>query len=271
MYSLCLTGLVTLLSRREIVGAEWIVKSTLSLFEKAIQHGALSESLYVQLLDMLGLMGLGEDTSQVSALATDDHPGSSQLWQARLRLMVTTGQTDVQAIDSLFRAALKHIPADDAWPVWETVLNYHGCQRSEQLDQLMEEACRSPSPRVSLSAKDWCLKWLYRQDGIKKVREFYSRHKIMRPVSLSFYKLYVQMEISQMSPNFDLIRNVFEEALATFGQKEPDLWLNYLKWEAEMVKDSSRSGDIYQRALVALESKLREQFIRKHVMLELEA
>ncbi|CAL1529881.1 unnamed protein product [Lymnaea stagnalis] len=269
MCSLCLNAQLALMGRREVKDEHWLVKSTLSMFEKAIQLGALSESLYVRLIDLLEHLGLKDDMLTVSQSATQDHPKSAVLWQARLKLVVALGQGDVNKIDSVLKASLKHVPTEDTWPLWELVLNHFDAKRFTQLDDLIERACRSVTPQVCLPAKEWYLQWTYRRGGIKQLRNVYQRLKSMRPISLDFFKLYVVMESSQLAPKLKLIRAAFEEALLEFGQTEPDLWLNYMQCENEVGKDAARSGDIYQRALLALDSHLKESFIRKHVMLGL--
>ncbi|XP_005101018.1 U3 small nucleolar RNA-associated protein 6 homolog [Aplysia californica] len=93
----------------------------------------------------------------------------------------------------------------------------------------------------------------------------------MRPISMSFYRLYVQAECAQETPNLKLIRGAFEEALVEFGLNEPDLWLNYVQMEREVAKDGARAGAIQQRALNGLDPHLKETFIRKQVMAGLSA
>lgn len=269
MCSLCLNAQLALMGRREVKNDHCLVKSTLSMFEKAIQLEALTENLYMRLIDLLEHLGLKEDMLKVSVSATQVHPKSSSLWQARLQLMVSLGQGDVDKVDSVLRTSLKHVRSEDSWPLWELVLNHYAVMGFTELEDLIERACRCVTAQVCMSAKEWYLQWTYRQKGIKQLRNVYQRLKSMRPISLDFFKLYVVMESSQLAPKLKLIRSAFEEALLEFGQTEPDLWLNYMQCENEVCKDAARSGEIYQRALVALDPHLKESFIRKHVMLGL--
>ena len=54
----------------------WILKQTLTIFEKAIQ---LSEDLYIGLIKLLVDVGISEDVERVSALGTSQYPSSATL------------------------------------------------------------------------------------------------------------------------------------------------------------------------------------------------
>ncbi|BFZ03648.1 hypothetical protein BsWGS_06687 [Bradybaena similaris] len=271
MWSLCLRGHLAILQLRELKDTEWILKSTLGMFEKAVQLGTLSEELYVELLTLLTDRGFTRDVEAVAARGTDQHPTSSRLWLARFGAMAEQAEDEKNGdnLQVMLRTALRKVPAEESWPLWQFVLNYFALIKCHGLEELMERACRSVTPQVCLPAKEWCLHWTFRQGGLKAARNVYKSLKVMRPISLNFYRLYVNIESAQLEPDLKLIRSTFEEALIEFGQSEPDLWLNYMEMEKVVAKDTAKSAVIQQRALRGLDQHLKESFIRKQVMVVL--
>ncbi|CAG5135927.1 unnamed protein product, partial [Candidula unifasciata] len=271
MWSLCLQGHLAILQLRDVKDTEWILKATLTMFEKAVQLGTLSEELYLSLLTLLADLNMTTDVETAAARGTEQHPASSRLWLARLRAMAEQleGEKSGKKLEDLLRTALRKVPAEESWPLWQFVLNYLALIKCQGLEALMERACRSVTPQVCLPAKEWCLHWTFRQGGLKPVRMVYKSLKVMRPISLNLYRLYINIECSQLEPDLKLIRSAFEEALTEFGQNEPDLWLNYMEMEKVVAKETAKSAVIHQRALHGLDPHLKESFIRKQVMLGL--
>uniref|UniRef100_A0A0B7A1C5 U3 small nucleolar RNA-associated protein 6 homolog n=3 Tax=Arion vulgaris TaxID=1028688 RepID=A0A0B7A1C5_9EUPU len=270
MWSMCLQSHLAILHLREIKDSEWILKTTLTMFEKAIQLGTLSEDLFVHLVKLLTDLSMTEDVERVVSLGIKQYPSSSQLWLAKLRVIASLeGENHEDNLETTLNAALRQVQSEESWSLWQFVLSHMGAEKSQGLEKLMERSCRSITPEVCLPAKEWCLHWTFRQGGLKAARNVYNSLRKMRPISLNFYRLYVKIESSQIEPNLKLIRSAFEEALVEFGQNEPDLWLNYIEMEKVVANDGSRSGVIHQRALNGLDPHLKESLIRKQVMIGL--
>ncbi|XP_059163824.1 U3 small nucleolar RNA-associated protein 6 homolog [Physella acuta] len=263
MWSLCLTALLGLTQRAELSRTEWLTKSTLQLSERAIQLGFLSDVLYIQLLELLQQLGMAEDLLAVSRLATKDHPTCVPLWHIRLRAESGQGHDKLQDV---FQTATKHVSREDSWPLWELMLNYLTNINIEEVQPLVMKACRSVTAQLCKPAKVWYLHWSFQHCGIKELRQVYNSLKSMRPVSAEFFRLYIQMESSQLKIKHDLIRAAFEEAVVEFGHTQSDIWLNYIHFESAVAKDCVKSAEIHQRALLGLGPQQREKFIRKHVL-----
>ncbi|KAK3772050.1 hypothetical protein RRG08_008288 [Elysia crispata] len=154
----------------------------------------------------------------------------------------------------------------ESWPLWQFALNFCAAQKADALEGLMERACRSVCPQVCLPAKEWSLHWTYRQGGLKGLRNVYKNLRVMRPVSLGFYEIYIKIEAAQLEPDLKRLRSAFEEACGQFGSTETDLWLNYIQMEREVGGSDSQGGVVYQRAGQSLKPELRETFIRKHAL-----
>lgn len=263
MWTFALTALFNLLTLREAKECTWLLPKILTLCERVLHQGAVSEKVSIRLLELLDDLGMTDDLPEVTARLTDLHPSSAHLWLIRMGQETRHAGTD---IGKVLGAALRKVPSEESWPLWEFALNFSAAQNSETLEGLMEKACRSSCPQVCLPAKEWSLHWTYRQGGLKGLRNVYKKLRLMRPVSLGFYQVYIRIEAAQFEPDLKRLRSTFEEACAEFGATETDLWLNYMQMEREVGGTESKGGVVYQRAGQSLKPELRETFIRKHAL-----
>ncbi|RUS88429.1 hypothetical protein EGW08_003825 [Elysia chlorotica] len=264
MWTLALTGLLNLLTLREATHCGWLLPKILSLFERSLQLGTISAELGTDLVELLLELGMTDDLPEVTSRLTDLHPRSADLWMTRMSREVKHAGKDVEAV---LAAALKTVPAEESWPLWEFALNFCAAQKPEALEGLMERACRSVCPQVCLPAREWSLHWTYRQGGLKGLRNVYKSLRVMRPVSVGFYQIYIKIEAAQLEPDVKRLRSAFEEACAHFGATDTDLWLNYIQMEREVGGTDSQGGVVYERAGRSLQPDLRELFIRKHTLM----
>ncbi|GFN96925.1 hypothetical protein PoB_002343100 [Plakobranchus ocellatus] len=87
-----------------------LLKRMLTIFEKALQLGTISEDLSVSLLDLLSDLGLHADLPDVTSRVTDLYPGSARLWLARMRQSALVD--DGKAVETQLNRALKRVPAE---------------------------------------------------------------------------------------------------------------------------------------------------------------
>ena len=268
MWTYCLRAHLNLLEVKELSAChERIIRSLLSTFQSAMAAGLLAESLFSDLISLLNSMSLTDDAARVADEAVKRYPSSHHLWFAKLQLVALDG--DDEALVSCLKAAQRRVPPAQSWTIVEFTLKQLASRQSPDLEELLQEACRSSAREVCCPAKVWKLHWAFRQGSLKKFRSAYSSLKTMRPVDLDFYRLYIEKECAQGDPNLPLIRSCFEESLSEFGLNEPDLWLNYMVMERKVAKDGVKAGVVQERALRGLDAHLKETFIRKQMMLGL--
>ncbi|GFR61746.1 U3 small nucleolar RNA-associated protein 6-like protein [Elysia marginata] len=118
---------------------EWppldLLPKILSLSERALRQGTVSEEISARLLELLTDLGMTDDLPEVTSRLTDLHPNSAHLWLTRMK---QEAKQSGKGVVKVLSEALRKVPAEESWSLWEFALNFSAANESEVLEDLME-------------------------------------------------------------------------------------------------------------------------------------
>ncbi|KAL4240666.1 U3 snoRNP protein [Mactra antiquata] len=269
IWSLYIIACIKLLKKaKKSLVREQRLQRTLLVFEEAKDGGHLTSDLYIKWIDVLFNSGSPDKALVMSKSAIETYPGSLELWNKRLSLLISSGES-IDKIQDELKQAQKSVPQTETWSLVQLVLNH--AMKIDAVDttvRLLESSMIGRS-ELSSPAKEVYLEYEYLKHGIQHARKIYNRVLQFKPVSLQFYKSYISMELSQANPKMKIIRSVYEEAVTEHGSKNPDIWLEFIKLESNHSKGKPENvGKLHYRAVKALDGALNQEFIKKYTLLQ---
>jgi len=99
----------------------------------------------------------------------------------------------------------------------------------------------------------------------EKVRKIYNITLKYPPISVIYYIKCIDWEKSEsVTPDNNVIRQLFTNAARDYGKTEYKLWLQYIEWETS-IKEFGKANFLYWQAKKTLEKP--EEFIQAHAKL----
>lgn len=242
-------------------------KTVLHLFSVAAKESHLTENLYKTWVSVLLQAEKKKEALSVCKKATEQFNTSISLWSEYLRLKVLN-RGKIENINNEFSTALKCVESKESLPLWNQWLEW--CIESnlgevKSVFELSLESCVD----VSTPMKEKYVEWTVTTMGIKKARRLYKRLSQSPPVSISFFRKCIDLELSQEEPCAKRVRDLYEAAVDHFGTSHPDLWLDYIRFELEHPNGKPGSaGELYWRATKCLDGEFTEQFVGLYSLLQ---
>ncbi|ESO87390.1 hypothetical protein LOTGIDRAFT_235076 [Lottia gigantea] len=154
----------------------------------------------------------------------------------------------------------------ESWPLWEIILDFLSSNNSPKLVKMLEKGS-TRQREISIPIKDFYIQWIGLTSGIQEVRQLYHRLQQLKPLSLQFYKTYLDLEETQSIKKVKFIRQGYEDAVNEYGGLNPDLWLDYIRFESTHGKPEN-AGVLYYRAIKNLTGDQNTDFISKHTLIQ---
>lgn len=243
------------------------ISRLLRLFQTASEKILLSEDLYKQWVKLLFDLGEIGQVETVLEDAVTKHPTCVSLWKRRLEMMIGTNASK-EVVLKTFKKARKRVPEKESYPLWILILEFCAACNLTEIQDLFEKgivACRE----VCIPVKEAYLHWTCMKEGVKAARELYSRLQHLKPLSLGFYHLYIQLEKAQAKQKIKFLRTAYEDAVKEFGSSNPGIWIDYIRLESEHPDGNAESAaQIHFRALRRLEGEANEKFVTQHTLLQ---
>ncbi|KRZ78881.1 U3 small nucleolar RNA-associated protein 6 -like protein [Trichinella papuae] len=189
----------------------------------------------------------------VLKFAISKHPQKVEFWLLLFRI-VDKLKLSMEETIALLQRAVNSVAAEDAFPIWKTIINWYSCNAPSKLEEQLESALLSTSI-VSNYAK-----LVYLKNA--------SQLRLIAPNELKFYRFYINVELSQNLKSSKHIRSAYEFALLEHGKDCLKIWLEYMQFETDCTEgDPCRCSTIYSQALKNLRPDLVKQFVESYTLL----
>ncbi|XP_013395525.1 U3 small nucleolar RNA-associated protein 6 homolog [Lingula anatina] len=261
------------LERLRMKGSEKLTQMRLArccgAFQCAQKVGLLSENMFEEWVELLTSTAQISQALEVISQATSLYPRCVKLWMCHLNLAITTTEDNHQ-LHNLFQKALSSVDDQDALPIWNMFFQWGVAVKMDKMDDVLQNGinmCKSRDVVVSL--KVLYLEWAALHDGVHKAKAVYKSLSKAQPVSLSFYRKYIEVISSQSAFKMKTLRSVYEDALREYGTHDTDLWLDYISLELNHCKgEPENASKLHWRAMKTLDGQLTEKFIAQYTLLQ---
>ncbi|XP_014681245.1 PREDICTED: U3 small nucleolar RNA-associated protein 6 homolog [Priapulus caudatus] len=240
----------------------------LEVLQRAADSNLLSDTLYAQWLNLLEQTGQIGVARKVARHAVKMYPLSIALWKHRLALHIhcLDDPTDVR---TLLDSALSAVAERESFPLWMLGVEWCLAVQPNETEDLLKAGvgkCRE----VCVPLKEYYLEWAAMTGGVSKAREVYSTQSKLRPLSVGFFTKYAAIENAVPHSSIKRLRKVHEDAVREFGDRDIDVWLEYVKLEGTHAHGNpSNSSKMYWRAKKALDGKQLDDFITAYSLLNM--
>lgn len=223
--------------------------------------GKLQEKYYLHWIEMLQAAGKTKKVRDVLKSATEHIPSSAELWQLRLRFLLS--RDEETAAEDVFQSALKHLGSDaeSVLPLWKIQLQYCQTKSPAKTEALFERALVAPASIVT-ALRPMYLEWLCLSRGIRDARAAYDKLCLQPPLSLDLHTKMAALESMQTTAVMKQVRKCHENACSQFGKDNADVWMDYVKFEMKR-GDPKNISNIYLRAVRHLEPIQADIFIHE--------
>lgn len=251
------------------------LKRATELLKRAGAENLLDESLYLEWIRILRNFEADDVTEDVASTLESgiaNFPTSLKMWEIRLQMTINTAAFgETEKVRHVLDASVAKVHQKEVWCLWETYLDWLG-QTTTSPDQqdvidAFKSACVTSGREASKHAKEAFIKFVAEM-STTKMMEIYDWLKTHRPHSLDYYRFVISC-LSKEGTKLDIpkqnqIRRVYQDAISELGSGSVDLWL---EWEAyEISVGRVEAGNIYNRAVKTLESKLVLEYETKHTL-----
>lgn len=242
-------------------------KIVLGLFCSASKNNHLTESLHKAWVSVLLQAEKKKKALSVCRKATERFNTSVILWSEYLKLKVLN-HGKIANIHNEFVTAMKCVEPKESLPLWTQWLEWCTEKNPNEVEAVFELSLES-CVDVSTVMKEKYVDWTAATKGIKKGRTLYKRICETPPVTISLFRKCIDLELAQKEPSTTRVRNLYEAATEHFGTCDPDLWLDYIRFELENRNGNpSTVGQLYWRATKCLHGQFTEQFVGVYSLIQ---
>ncbi|KAI0239823.1 hypothetical protein LSAT2_009429 [Lamellibrachia satsuma] len=241
----------------------------MDVFNNAFRHGRLSEAVVCDWLAVLKSRGAEAEMERVSGLAMVKFPHSVAVWTQRLDLLILTN-TNTSTLMECLDTALQTIRENDWLPLWNIIFPWCLLNSTDNAatETLLQRGVQA-GVKVSVVAKECYLEWAVQQHDITFVRQLYRQLSSSKPLSVDFFRKYLEIEQAQATSKIKRLRRAYEDALGEYGSSDTDLWLDYIRLETRHKNGSpENAGNIHWRALKALDEELVQTFVSEYTLMQ---
>ncbi|KAI9563663.1 hypothetical protein GHT06_011127 [Daphnia sinensis] len=179
-------------------------------------------------------------------------------------------------VPAVFWEAIKALGStSDSIPVWETAIEHfeelsnQNSKVLQTLEDLYQKAI-TVEPPVGNHFKPLYLKWVAARKGREEAQKLYQSQASLPPLVLDFHYTIIDLELKETHPKMEFIRQVYENAVMQFGQKNKEIWLRFIRFELER-GDPTRVGNLHHRAKKTLDRTVADDFLVQYTLLQLQA
>lgn len=247
--------------------AEMILDSVLDLMKMASKEQLLTYEHHQEWVRLLHSTGKEKRSIACARLAVQRWPKVIDAWFLLIDLLLVTN-AGAEAILATFDEAFAAVPKADSLPLWERAVDWMSGACPDKLIPFLEKALFHP-PNVCVYVKEKLLDIYFIQQGHKAARKFYKRMLCLKPLSLKFFQLMIDIENSNLPPRAAILRSYFEDATSQFGETSTDLWIKYILFELKHPEGKpEQAAVLYQRAVKTLHEQFTDEFIAAYSLLD---
>lgn len=267
MWELYIKAFMELLADSSTTEAKRREKTVLQLFTAADSNNHITEELYRAWVGVLLQTDKTKRALSVCKKGTERFNSSVSLWSEYLRLKVIN-KGKIADIQNQFFSAIKNVEPKESLPLWNLWLDWCIERNPDEVRAVFEASLQS-CVDVSSPMKEKYVEWTVKSKGIKKARKLYKRLSQTPPVEISFFQKCIELELEQDELSLKRVRSLYETAVDHFGTSDPDLWLDYIRFELDHPDNkASTTGELYWRATKCLEGQYTEKFVGLHALLQ---
>lgn len=247
--------------------AAMILESVLNLMKMASKEKLLTFEHHQEWVRLLHSTGEDKRSVACARLAVKRWPKVIDAWFLLLDLLLVS-KAGAEAILATFDEAFAAVPKEDSLPIWERAIDWMSGACADKLIPFLEKALFHP-PSVCVYIKEKLLDIYFTHQGRKAARKFYKRMLCLKPLSLKFFQLMIDIETTNLPPRAEMLRSYFEDATAEFGETSVDLWIKYILFELKHPEGRpEQAGILHQRAVKTLHEQLTDEFIAAYSLLD---
>ena len=205
-----------------------------------------------------------DDAIQIIEKYLNTFKDNKDLWTLYLRVFIDQDAKEDKLFE-IFIKSLDHVKPSDTLEIWQMILDWTLCNRSEKTEQLLQKGSSIMVLEISTLARLKYLEWAGNIDDFK-LKEVYKNLRQNPPYSLEFYQRYIEM--GKLKQNHREIENAYEDALLHFGNEAIDLWIDYMDYK-QKIKKSQEIAELYWRAMKQLNLNLSEEFTQKFCLFKI--
>ncbi|XP_055593121.1 U3 small nucleolar RNA-associated protein 6 homolog [Uranotaenia lowii] len=232
-------------------------------FRNAFATGFLEEDKYVQYLKLLINTDnpQNEQINDVLSKALSSYPRSTKLYTLNLNYLIRK-DAPLEEIEQVFDTCLQKC-SDDLLSIWIIKFQYFHTRTDlpEKLLQTFREAIQQTA-QISHHFQPMFLEFLALTEGIDAARKEYQNMQRNCQPCLDLHRKMAYLESIQAQPSNQRWRNCHENATQLFGQSNPEVWLDFLRFERE--RDPKKVPALFERAKSKLDGELLADFVTKY-------
>lgn len=247
--------------------AEMILESVLNLMKMASKEQLLTFEHHQEWVRLLHSTGEEKRSIARARLAVKRWPKVIDAWFLLLDLLLVA-KASTEAILATFDEAFAAVPKEDSLPLWERAIDWMSGACADKIIPFLEKALFHP-PSVCVYIKEKLLDIYFTHQGRKAARKFYKRMLCLKPLSLKFFQLMIDIETTNLPPRAEMLRSYFEDATAEFGDMSVELWIKYVLFELKHPDGKPEQAAIlHQRAMKTLQEQFTDDFVAAYSLLD---
>ncbi|XP_054012932.1 U3 small nucleolar RNA-associated protein 6 homolog [Hylaeus anthracinus] len=236
-------------------------------FMQAHQAKKLMEKYYLHWVNMLNTEKKDETTEkklkEVLCMATETIPSSVNLWHARLRYLLVSGQ-DEEA-ETIFSKAIQ-ILGVKSLPLWKMRILHAQAKSPEKTEEIFQGAVQG-HPNIAQEIKPTYIEWLVLTKSIQAARKVYDSLCLQPPFSIELHKKMSELELMQPEISLKHARKCHEMSTLQFGRDNASVWIDYVTFETKY-GEPKKVGELHRRAVKTLEPGLTDSFISEYSLIK---
>lgn len=240
---------------------------------KALKEGFEAKVLMEKHYTLWAELSDSKEAGIILQHGTNALPESVGIWKQRLQhyiIQLTKDSTKELEIEfeNVFNKGVSCLK-QNSLPLWTTMIRYKSlCKSVEEAEEVYRRGVDQPK-EISSHVKSKYIEWLAVTKGMDYTRKVYDELAFKQPYCKEFHVTMAQLEETEVEYDFDSWEKVHKNACEQFGNKDEEVWLNYVSFFLHNKKedDLEKIAMLCNKAKMYLDKERYFRFLERYQVL----
>lgn len=175
-----------------------------------------------------------DEKSEIFGKALIHYPNSLDIFKNFIKVEISKDSCD--HIERIFNEAKHSLAQSELFDIWKIYKKYHLVTSDKSTIKSIFES--NVQGKLALKVRPEYILWLFENEGIAAARKIYDELSNQLPFCKEIHQTMLEIETKNKTIDFGICQKIHILSCYQFGEKELDVWLDYIKFLLQIKMDN---------------------------------